>query len=92
MRAHNAIHGREIAKMLKAPPQDFGSRLVTATATDKPAELRNPTDGRVAQLTRAWRCWGLCRDRYLLGLNVQVRIPALEDAGQFPVQHPHSRL
>ncbi len=44
MRAHHAIHGREIAKMLKAPPQDFSSRLITATSTDKPAELPNPMD------------------------------------------------
>jgi hypothetical protein len=35
---------------------------------------------------------GLRRYRYLLSLNVQVRIPAFEDANQFPVQHPHSRL
>ena len=41
---------------------------------------------------RAWRCWGLGRHRHLLSLHVQVRIPALEDAGQFPVQRPHSRL
>ena len=26
---------------------------------------------------RAWRCWGLGRDRHLLGLHVQVRISAL---------------
>ena len=41
---------------------------------------------------KAWRSWGLCRDRYLLGLNIQVRIPALEDAGQLPVQRPYARL
>ena len=27
-----------------------------------------------------------------LNLHVQVRIPALEDTGQFTVQRPHSRL
>ena len=42
--------------------------------------------------TRAWRCWGLGRHRHLLSLHVQVRIPALEDTGQFPVERPHSRL
>ncbi len=41
---------------------------------------------------RAWRCWGLGRHRHLLSLHVQVRIPALEDTGQFPVERPHSRL
>src|SRR5262249_37688689 len=29
---------------------------------------------------RAWRSWGSGRQRYLLSLHVQVRIPALEDA------------
>ena len=41
---------------------------------------------------RAWRCWGSGRHRELLSLHVQVWIPALEDASQFPVQCPHSRL
>ena len=45
-----------------------------------------------ALLTRAWRCWGSGRHRELLSLHVQVWIPALEDASQFPVQCPHSRL
>ena len=35
---------------------------------------------------------GLCRYRDLFDLKIHVRIPALEDAGQFPVEHPHSRL
>ena len=58
MRAHHAIHGREIAKMLKAPPQDFSSRLITATSTDKPAELGNLTN-RLPQQRRLVR---RCRD------------------------------
>src|SRR5262250_1486152 len=41
---------------------------------------------------RAWRCWGLCRRRYLLNLNVHVRVPALEDGTQLPVERLHSRL
>lgn len=42
--------------------------------------------------TRAGRCWGLCRYRDLLDLKVHVRIPALEDGAQFPVERPHARL
>jgi hypothetical protein len=42
--------------------------------------------------TRAWRCWGLGRDRHLFGLHVQVRLPTLEDPGPCPVQRPHPRL
>ena len=38
------------------------------------------------------RSWGLCRQRYCLSLHIEVRIPALEDAGQLPVQRPHSCL
>src|SRR4029450_5661026 len=51
LRAHDAIHHREVAKMLKAPPQDFSSGLVALTATHKPAELCDPFD-RLAQ--RRW--------------------------------------
>ena len=48
---------------------------------------------RGRQLTpRAGRCRGLCRYRDLFDFKIHVRIPALEDAGQFPVEHPHSRL
>src|SRR2546428_1850668 len=42
--------------------------------------------------SRAGRCRGLCRYRDLLDLKVHVRIPALEDGAQFPVERPHSRL
>src|SRR5262252_11161123 len=38
--------------------------------------------------TRAGKCWGLGRHRHLLSLHVQLRIPALEDTGQFPVERP----
>src|SRR5262252_4637118 len=41
---------------------------------------------------RAWRCWGLSRDRDLLSLHVQVRIPTFEDVSQFPIQRPHAGL
>ena len=41
---------------------------------------------------RAGRCRGLGRYRALLDLTVHVRIPALEDGAQFPVERPHSRL
>jgi hypothetical protein len=41
---------------------------------------------------RAGRCRGLCRYRDLLDLKVHVRIPALEDGPQFPVERPHARL
>jgi hypothetical protein len=37
---------------------------------------------------RAGRCWGLCRRRHLLNLKVHVRIPALEDSAQVPVERP----
>src|SRR5262245_54493640 len=39
--------------------------------------------------TRAWRCWGSCRHRHLIHLKVHVRIPALEDDTQLPVQRPY---
>ncbi len=41
---------------------------------------------------RAGRCWGLCRHRHLIHLKVHVRIPALEDGAQLPVQRSYSRL
>jgi len=41
---------------------------------------------------RAGRCRGLRRYRDLLDLKIQVRIPALEDGAQFPVERPHARL
>jgi hypothetical protein len=36
--------------MLKAPPQHFSSRPITAAATDKPTELRDP----LHRLTQRW--------------------------------------
>src|SRR4030095_1244219 len=42
--------------------------------------------------SRAWRCWGLCRNRHLLHLKVHVRIPALKNGAQLPVQRSYSRL
>jgi phospholipase C len=44
------------------------------------------------RLTRAGRCWGLCRYRALFHLKVHVWIPALEDGAQLPVERSHSRL
>src|SRR5882724_2229104 len=41
---------------------------------------------------RAGRCWGLCRHRHLIHLKVHVRIPALEDGAQLPVQRSYARL
>src|SRR5262252_1570895 len=41
---------------------------------------------------RAGRCRGLYRYRELLDLKVHVRIPALEDGAQFPVERPHAGL
>jgi hypothetical protein len=41
---------------------------------------------------RAGRCWGLCRRRYLLSLNIHVWIPTLKNRTQLPVQRPHSCL
>src|SRR4029450_4596379 len=41
---------------------------------------------------RAGRCWGLCRHRHLLHLNIHVRIPALEDGTQLPIERLHARL
>ena len=40
----------------------------------------------------AGRCRGLCRYRDLLDLKVHVRIPALEDGTQLPVECSHARL
>jgi hypothetical protein len=42
--------------------------------------------------TRAGRCWGSGRDRHLLHLKVHVRIPALKNGAQLPVQRSYSRL
>src|SRR5882672_12309430 len=42
--------------------------------------------------TRAGRCWGLCRRRHLLNLNVHVGVPALEDGTQLPVERLYARL
>jgi hypothetical protein len=47
---------------------------------------------RMKTLPRAGRCWGLCRRRYRLTLNVHVRIPAFEDGPQLPVECLHARL
>jgi len=44
------------------------------------------------RLARAGRCWGVCRYRYCLSLKIHVRIPALENGAQLPVERPHSRL
>src|SRR5216117_1505774 len=41
---------------------------------------------------RAGRGWGLCRCRHLLNLTVHVRIPALEESPQLPVERLHTRL
>jgi hypothetical protein len=49
-------------------------------------------EGMRQLLERAWRCWGLCRHRHLLDLKVHVRIPALEDHTQLPVECPDSCL
>ena len=50
------------------------------------------TDIRTPLPKRAGRCWGLCRYRDLLHLKVHVRIPALEDGTQLPVECSHARL
>jgi chromosome partitioning protein len=47
---------------------------------------------KVLERQRAGRYRGLCRYRDLLDLKVHVRIPALEDGAQFPVERSHSRL
>jgi len=47
---------------------------------------------KVPSVERAGRCWGLCRYRHLIHLKVHVRIPALEDDTQLPIQRPYSRL
>ncbi len=43
--AHNAVHRRQVAEMLKAPPQDFRAGAVAPPAPHKPAELGDPGDG-----------------------------------------------
>jgi hypothetical protein len=52
--AHNAVHRREVAEMLKAPPQDFRAGAVTPTTPHKPTELGDPGDG-LAQRRRLGR-------------------------------------
>src|SRR2546428_11115401 len=64
------------------------------------AELRKALElfdsaGRIpdgASRQRAGRCWGLGCHRHLLNLNVHVRVPALEDGTQLPVERLHARL
>ena len=68
MRAHNTIHHREVAKMLKTPPQHFSSRLVWATAANKTAELRKPMD-RFTQ-----RRWLVRRDCDMMNGTIE-RLP-----------------
>jgi hypothetical protein len=62
----------------------------------RPMEFLDFTSVTLAEfqplVPRAGRCRGLCRYRDLLHLKVHVRIPALEDGAQFPVERPHSRL
>src|SRR6266849_9690111 len=41
---YNAVHFSEVHEVLKAPPQRFRSRLVTAATPNKAAELGHPTD------------------------------------------------
>src|SRR5437870_9170894 len=43
--AHNAVHRRQVAEMLQAPPHDFRAGAVAPTAPHKPAELGDPGDG-----------------------------------------------
>src|SRR6267142_1382836 len=43
--AHNAVHRRQVAEMLKAPPQDFRAGAIAPPAPHKPAELGDPGDG-----------------------------------------------
>ena len=43
-------------------------------------------------VTRAGRCWGLGCHRHLINLNVHVRVQALEDGTQLPVERLHARL
>jgi hypothetical protein len=55
----------------------------------------DPSQEELAQywtLSRAWRCWGLCRHRHLLHLKVHVRIPALKNGAQLPIQRSYARL
>ena len=52
--------------------EELGIAEVIDQATQHDPEMR--------MVTRAWRSWGSGRQRYLLSLHVQVRIPALEDA------------
>ena len=59
---------------------------------EQTGDLTLLTDGERRYGRRAGRCWGLCRYRDLLHLKVHVRIPALEDGAQLPVERPHARL
>jgi hypothetical protein len=68
------------------------SALFTQALAEALGPLRRPRYVIPRMAERAGRCWGLCRRRYLLSLNVHVRIPALEDGAQLPVERSHSRL
>jgi hypothetical protein len=54
------------------------------------SQSNGTTDYHVVK--RAGRCWGLCRRRHLLSLNIHVWIPTLKNRPQLPVQRPHSCL
>ena len=59
--AHNAVHRRQVAEMLQAPPHDFRAGAVAPTAPHKPAELGDPGDG-LAQRRRLGRRYGDAMD------------------------------
>ena len=64
----------------------------TLTTSQQQLEAAQALVQRLQQQVRAGRCWGLCRHRHLLHLKVHVRIPALEDGAQLPVQRSYPRL
>jgi hypothetical protein len=76
-----AAHAHLVGRLMI--PQGVGAIAVTAAAVA--ACWRG-------SVTRAGRCWGLGCHRHLLNLNVHVRVPALEDGTQLPVERLHARL
>jgi hypothetical protein len=78
---------------LGALPRDVGRHQVSIYHDAWGGIAHIPPDLVVGRCRRrAGRYRGLCRYRDLLDLKVHVRIPALEDGAQFPVERSHSRL
>src|SRR5262249_34367436 len=85
--------GTSMYEFAMARMKESGMALATVPYYAHPARVANPSATSCKWwMGRAGRCWGLCRCGHLLTLDVHVRIPALEDGTQLPVERLHARL